>query len=181
MELHLAERAHQDAQSGRRDRGPRRLMDATSQSQLVLRLDARRLLGADGELLAHLGEDERWYTPEGVPCEGLSLPATKLSAHVNPAARAKAQHDADEAWIAGALETIRALATARQTLSADDVWEGIEHPPREARTIGNALSRAHAAGLIEPTADHRPSRRAQNHKRPVRVWRSQIRRAVSAR
>ncbi len=38
--------------------------------------------------------------------------------------------------------------------------------------IGNALARAHNAGLFEPTGEHRPSTRSENHSRPVRVWRS---------
>ena len=71
-----------------------------------------------------------------------------------------------------ALDTIHQLATAQETLTADDVWHAVEYPPREPRMIGNAMRRAQLAGLIEATDQHQRSAWSMNHKRPVRVWRS---------
>ena len=145
---------------------------ACAGERAVVCLQGRRLLDGQGLILAELAPDECWYTPEGLPCSGLTLPAPRLYPRVSRADRESAARTADEAWVAGAVETIADLARARPTITSDDVWAGIEMPPRESRMIGNALSRARALGLIEPTEAHRPSTRRQNHSRPVRVWRS---------
>jgi hypothetical protein len=145
---------------------------AQDAEQLLVRLEGRRVLGVDGEVLAELARDDCWYTPEGMPCEGLAIPAVRAAAHVPPAVRTAARRAADEAWIAGAVRAIGHLSETRAQITSDDVWAALAMPPRESRMIGNALSRANSLGLIEPTGEHRPSRRAENHSRPVRVWRS---------
>lgn len=145
---------------------------AQDAEQLLVRLEGRRVLGVDGEVLAALGRDDCWYTPAGMPCEALTTPAVRAAAHVAPAVRTAARRVADEAWMTGAVRVIGHLSETRAQITSDDVWAALQMPPRESRMIGNALSRANSLGLIEPTGEHRPSRRTENHSRPVRVWRS---------
>jgi hypothetical protein len=57
-------------------------------------------------------------------------------------------------------------------ITSDDLWEHMEHPPRESRAVGHALKAAKAAGLIENTDRHQRSRRPMNHTRPVLIWHS---------
>lgn len=142
--------------------------------RVLVTLDARRLLSPSGTLLAELQADECWYTPEGLRCRALTVPATRASAHVEPEERARARQELDRAWIDAAVKTIYSLASAQQTLTADDLWRAVEYPPRESRMIGNALSRAKSAGWVETTPDHVNSIRAANHERLIRVWRSLI-------
>jgi hypothetical protein len=127
----------------------------------------------DGAALAELDEHGCWRTTDGLPCEGLTIPLARATAHVAPGVRNAARRAADDAWLAGALRTIERIAATQATLTADDVWAALEMPPRQSKMIGNALSAAHRAGLIEPTGEHRASeRKQQNHARRVLVWRS---------
>lgn len=144
---------------------------AIAQHALVL-FDGARLLDGDGLLLAEMGEDERWYTGEGLPCSGLSLPAPRLEPAVAPADRDAARRHADSVWMDGASDALAELARSREFLTSDDLWAALAMPPRESRMIGNAFVRAQSNGLIETTDDHVPSTRPENHGRPVRVWRS---------
>lgn len=148
----------------------------TSDTQLLVALDGRRLLDAAGHLLAELGENERWYTPDGLPCQGLAIPAARPAPYINPDERAAAQRAGDRAWMTSALATIARLAATVPTITSDDVWTAVEQPPRESRLIGNAMLRAQSVGLIEATDQHRRSKRSMNHHRPIRVWRSLDRR-----
>jgi hypothetical protein len=144
----------------------------SAKRELLVRLDGRQLRRPDGPVLASLGDDEHWYTPDGSRCTSLTVPAVRASAHVDDTERKRVQRECDRAWMQTALDAITGLAANRPSLTSDQVWEAVALPPREARMIGNALRRAHAAGLIEPTDEHRPSTRSLNHRRPVRVWRS---------
>jgi hypothetical protein len=147
-------------------------MPLSTDTQLLVTLDGRRVLAADGSLLAQLADDERWYTADGLPCQGLTIPAAKAAPHVDPAERSAAQRAGDRAWMGSAMKTIAELAATLSSLTSDDIWAAVEQPPREPRMIGNAMRRAQSAGLIEPTDEHRRSQRQLNHTRPVLVWRS---------
>jgi hypothetical protein len=144
---------------------------AIEQHALVL-FDGARLLDPDGLLLAEMGEDGRWYTSDSLPCSGLSLPAPRLEPTVAQADRDAAKRAADSAWMDGAHQALAQLAATQEFITSDDLWAALSMPPRESRMIGNALARAQNSGLIERTAEHRPSTRPENHARPVRVWRS---------
>ncbi len=139
--------------------------------RMLVLLNGCILRNPDGTILAQL-EEGRWYTPDGLPCEALEVPATKAQAHIPAHLREQARRARDEAWIIGAVQGIEGIAYTQATLTADDVWAAIEMPPRQSRMIGNALTRAARTGAIEKTEEHRPSVRQENHSRPVRVWRS---------
>ena len=146
----------------------RAIEDATT----IVRFDGRRLLDSDGVLLAELADDQHWYTGDGVRCTGLALPAVRVTPRVSGPDRDAARHAADKVWMDAAHQALVRLTETRQKFTSDEVWAALDMPPREGRMIGNALSRAQHAGLIEPTDEHRRSTRVANHTRPVRVWRS---------
>lgn len=72
-------------------------------------------------------------------------------------------------------EAIRRVAASRATFIVDDVWEAMgtdwEAVP-DKRAIGGRFRAAVNAGLIRPTADHRPSAQVKCHANPRRVWAS---------
>lgn len=136
----------------------------------LVRLDGPRVLSDSGDLLAELAADGRWYTPEGVPVDGLSLPTMTLAAIIDE----DTQRAIDDAWITETLHALRGLLTRQATVTSDDVWAIALHPPREPRMVGNLFARAKGAGLMQATDEHRPSERQINHGRPVRVWRSLV-------
>lgn len=141
--------------------------------RMLVLFDGPVIRDPDGTALAELGEDGCWHTTDGLPCEGLTIPVAKATPHVAPSVRDAARRAADDTWLTGALRTIERIAATQATLTADDVWAALKMPPRQSKMIGNALTAAHRAGLIEPTGEHRPSeRKQQNHSRRVLVWRS---------
>jgi hypothetical protein len=139
---------------------------------MLVRFDGPQILDGDGVILAELSPNGCWYTSQGEKCEGLIVPAPRAQPKVAPAERDAARRAIDGEWMVLAVEAIRQLAASTQTITGDEVWAALEMPPRESRMIGNALQRARALGLIEPTEEHRRSKRKDhNHARPVRVWR----------
>lgn len=143
-----------------------------SPSQTLVTLAARRLLAPDGTTLAALDDNDVWRTPAGLRCEALTVPTQRASAYVTPKEATRAAREADQIWIHAAVERIGWLAERHAEITADDLWEHMEHPPRESRLVGHALKRARAQRLIESTGRHQRSRRPMNHKRPVLIWRS---------
>jgi len=133
---------------------------------LLARLDGPRLLDPSGKVLAELAADGDWYTPGGVRCTGVRC--------AGPPGRDKATLRTDAEWITATAAVIRTLAARNEQLTSDDVWEAIHAQPRESRMMGNALSRAQHAKVIARTKQHRPSRRKENHGRPILIWRSLI-------
>jgi hypothetical protein len=129
---------------------------------LLVRFDGARLLDANGQTLAELAADGRWYTSDGKVVHGLSEAPEPL--------RDAATIERDADWMREAVAIITEIAETRQYLTSDDVWALAETEPSESRMMGNALVRAQHAGVISPTPEHRPSRRPENHGRPVRVW-----------
>ena len=102
------------------------------------------------------------------------------------AARARAAADAaiadvdahaDPDWKAAARGAIATIAARRRLFTTDDVHEVLDNlgvTTHEPSALGAVMRRAQADGLIEPTADHRPSTRVECHGRPLRVWASRL-------
>lgn len=141
-------------------------------NQTLVALAGRQLLAPDGALLAELDSNDVWRTPIGLVCEALTIPAARASAYVDPKEVTRAARDADRIWLQAAVEKIAWLAEHQAEITSDDLWENMEHPPRESRLVGNAFTRARAQGLIDSTDRHQRSRRPMNHTRPVLIWRS---------
>jgi hypothetical protein len=139
---------------------------------LLVVFDGGRVLDRDGRLLAELADDGHWYTASGDPCEGLTLPAPIAASRVAGGERSEQQARADELWHKEAAKTVAAIASRQEFLTSDDLWAALRTPPRQSKMIGNALSKAKAAGVIAPTGQHRASKRGQNHGRPILIWRS---------
>jgi hypothetical protein len=139
---------------------------------LFVIFDGPRVLDRDGRLLAELAPDGHWYTPAGERCDGLSIPAPLATGVGVGAGRSEQQAQADALWHQEAAEAIATIASRQEYLTGDDVWGALRTPPRQSRMIGNALSKAKAAGVIAPTGQHRPSTRGLNHGRPILIWRS---------
>ena len=139
-------------------------------SLVALLLDGDRLLAPDRTVLAELGEDGRWRTPDGAIATELvlAIDPVPLRVHVDEDARRKA----DQMWLHAALEDLRGLCETHATFTSDDVWARLRMPPRESRMIGVLMGAGQRARLVEATAEHRRSQRGLNHGRPVRVWRS---------
>jgi hypothetical protein len=121
-------------------------------------------------VLAELGEDEQWRTPDGAIAHELvlALDAAPVRVHVD----ADAQKRADGVWLREALDDLRRLCEQRGEFTSDDVWGALRMPPRESRMIGALMAAGRRNGLVEPTDRHQRSTRALNHRRPVLVWRS---------
>lgn len=81
----------------------------------------------------------------------------------------------DEKWIADAVVIIRALALTRPELTSADVWERMSVTPNEPRAMGAAFRLAKEQGLIRSTGHYVPF---GSHGRPIRVWRSMVRREI---
>jgi hypothetical protein len=148
------------------------LKDEWGGSEMLVMLASRRLLAPDGTLLAELDAEDQWRTPSGLACEALMIPAVRASAYVDPREVTRVACEEDRVWRQAAVEQIAQLAERQAQITADDLWEHIEYPPRESRLVGHAFKSAQAQGLIESTGRHERSRRAMNHTRPVLVWRS---------
>ena len=142
---------------------------------LVIRFDGRTLRAGDSdEVVATLCDDGAWRTADGIVTEGLELPAPKLRPAVRPEAVAARNRARDAAWLGDAMRIVERLARELSEFTSDEVWERLEHPPREGRQLGALMGNCQRAGLIAPTAAHRPSTRPNVNRRPIRIWRSLV-------
>jgi hypothetical protein len=141
-------------------------------NQTLVALVGRQLLAPDRALLAELDCEDVWRTPAGLVCEALTIPAARASAYVDPEELTRAAREADRIWREAAVEKIAWLVERKVEITADDLWEYMEHPPRESRLVGHAFKRAESQGLITSSGRHQRSRRGMNHTRPVLIWRS---------
>lgn len=87
--------------------------------------------------------------------------------------------NADERWILVARGILVQIATRNSRFTADDVAEKLlesvpEITTHEPRAMGAVFRWAHREKIAEPTPDYVPTRRAQGHKGPRRVWKSLI-------
>lgn len=98
----------------------------------------------------------------------------------------RADNAAPQWWKDQAYETIAAIASAQDTLTADDVFEAGLPYWRENRAIGPVFARAQRAGLIRKAAvsdqieQFIPSKRPELHRTPIQVWRSLTRAVATA-
>lgn len=139
-------------------------------------LDARRLLSAnDGSVLAILDDDDQWRTPDGLATTSISYPVAAPAADVDPDELAAARAERREAWLTQALAIVADLACHADTITTDDVWLALTRadlPPADPRVdLSTLMGRARSAGLLEATQQTRPSARAANGGRRLRVWR----------
>ncbi len=142
------------------------------QAKLVVRFDGPTLRAGDtGEAIATLGEDGTWRTPDRVVTEGLELPQPALRPAVSHEAVAARNRELDAAWLEAAVGVVERLARELDEFTTDEVWERLEHPPREGRQLGALMVRCQRARLIAPTDAHRPSTRPNVNRRPIRIWR----------
>jgi hypothetical protein len=75
---------------------------------------------------------------------------------------------------------IEALARRKDTITSDDVW--VEMPPALMRAwntsaLGGVFRSLARDGVLQLTGERRESQRPAHHRKPLRVWRSLIRRA----
>lgn len=78
-------------------------------------------------------------------------------------------------WLGTALQAVFWAASRNERFTTDEVWafEELGQPP-EPRAMGAVMKVAEKSGWIEPTRDHRLSRRPVCHRRPLRVWQSRL-------
>lgn len=86
----------------------------------------------------------------------------------------RVERAADPAVKDEAERAVRAVAAEKHELTSDDVWERMRLRPEEPRMLGPVMKNAERRGLIQYTDRTQLSSLAQNHRRPVRVWRSLI-------
>lgn len=144
-------------------------------TSLVVRFDGPTVRAGDtGEAIATLADDGAWRTPDGVVTDGLELPEPRLRAAVSREAVAARNRELDAAWLRAAIGVVERLARELAEFTTDEVWERLEHPPREGRQLGALMANCQRAGLIAPTEAHRPSTRPNVNRRPIRIWRSLV-------
>lgn len=82
---------------------------------------------------------------------------------------------ADPQWLAAARAAVDWASRQWHAFSSDDVWERLDAEqvpaPAEARALGAVMQQCAREKLIMATGEWTKSRRAENHRRPVRVWR----------
>ena len=76
-------------------------------------------------------------------------------------------------WIDAATPLIKQLAESNAMITSDDVWSLIDSPV-EPRAMGAAFARARRAGWIVASDMTRRSERPEAHRRPIRLWTSNL-------
>jgi hypothetical protein len=83
---------------------------------------------------------------------------------------------ADPSFLASALSAVETLTLCREEFTTDDVWAIVhDWEVREPRALCAVMLRAAHLGWISRTDRVRYSQRPVNHRRPVAVWRSNLR------
>jgi len=87
-------------------------------------------------------------------------------------------NDANASWMARAEVAVVKICKTMARFTTDDVWmalhlDGIDPPP-EGRAMGAVMMRAHREDLCSPTETTEETARPSNHRRPLRVWSSNI-------
>lgn len=89
---------------------------------------------------------------------------------------ARGYNASPERWRGVLDQAIRTVAQKNEQFTTDDVWEYLHENeiavPSETRSIGGAMKRAAAEGIIRPTDRFVNSERPICHSRPNRVWMS---------
>jgi hypothetical protein len=89
----------------------------------------------------------------------------------------RVEKHAAERWKVAALGAVRSVAARRPLFASDEVWRQIPDDagkPHEPRAMGAVMRRAVREGWIEPTDDFKPTARVAAHRRPQRIWRSNL-------
>lgn len=86
----------------------------------------------------------------------------------------KAERGAYPIWLEEALVAVKAVAYACPMLTSEDVADQLERPAREPRALGSVMRCAADQGWIVPTDAWSPARNPVAHRRPMRVWRSNL-------
>lgn len=86
----------------------------------------------------------------------------------------KVRRNADQIWSDAALMLVYSVASEKQRFTTDDLWTRGLPPPREPRALGAVMRAAQANGWIRPTDEHKLSVRATCHRRPIRIWASDL-------
>lgn len=90
---------------------------------------------------------------------------------------ARVNEHASEEWMEAARTAVRALARALPSLTTDDVWREVERTgmsTHEPRAMGAVMTRMARDRVIVSTNVTVESARPENHRRPIRVWRSLV-------
>lgn len=78
-------------------------------------------------------------------------------------------------WMKLARAGLRRCAERYESFTADDLWaEIMGAEPPDPRALGSVFMWGKAQGLVEPLEVWFKSRRAVNHHRPLRAWKSLI-------
>ena len=85
----------------------------------------------------------------------------------------RADEHANPSWRDEALLAVHRLARTRATLTSQDVMGLIDAETHEPRAIGATMKEAARRGWIR-AGGYIPSKRAESHCRPVRLWHSLI-------
>jgi len=91
----------------------------------------------------------------------------------------RVEQAADDQWKDVAIRAVRWLAGMHTEFTTDAVWAAIEHyhptaQTHEPRAMGPIMMRAKSLKYCEPTDRTVLSTRTQNHRRPIRVWKSTL-------
>ena len=93
------------------------------------------------------------------------------------AALEKVESNADPEWKAAALEAVRSCAKNMPEFTTDQVWRILartDYGTHEPRAMGAIMRQAVSLGWVKPTDQYRTSERPECHKRPVKVWYSNL-------
>lgn len=91
----------------------------------------------------------------------------------------RAGENADESWQAAATVAVRDLALDRDSFTTDDfhalmAWRHPGLVTHDGRALGAVMRHAAKEGWCSASDQTTPSMRTVSHRRPVRVWVSQI-------
>lgn len=89
----------------------------------------------------------------------------------------QAESGAEPLWKKDALAAVGQIASRYELFTADHVWWKLGergHLTQDPRALGAIMRNAASNGWIRATDAYQPSSRIENHRRPVRIWKSLI-------
>lgn len=86
-------------------------------------------------------------------------------------------------WKDCALTAVMTVASVHAEFITDAVWAGLEEldasvTTHDGRAMGAVMRQAHRMGFITPTDRYAPSSRVKAHRRPMRIWKSELSRGL---
>lgn len=120
-----------------------------------------------------------WNATAGheVACPACSRRDAQAGTELKREALVRVDDHASDEWKEAACAAVRALAAAFPTITTDDVWRTVERDgvtTHEPRAMGAVMTRMARERVIVSTDSTIESIRPENHRRPVRVWRSLV-------